>query len=68
MRANDTRRKAIRNDNRVMPATKTVAFNPISRRYEEVDAESETGDDKVITMYWCRTAGCYVTIPGRADD
>lgn len=46
-----------------MPATKKVAFNPITRRYEEVYPESELGDEPVITMYWCRAAGCYVTIP-----
>lgn len=55
MRAKNTRRQ--------MPATKTVAFNPATRRYEEVTPESEMAGEKVITMYWCRAAGCYVTIP-----
>jgi len=63
MRANDTRRKAVKHSARPMPATKTVAFNPISRRFEEVWPESETGDDTVITMYWCQSAGRYVTVP-----
>lgn len=62
MRANDTRYTSKRST-RPMPATKTVCFNPISRRYEEVDAESETGDDAVITMYWCNSASMYMTVP-----
>lgn len=52
----------------IMPPTKTFAFNPITRRYEEVDPESETGDDQVITMYWCQAAGRYVTIPTDDDE
>ena len=63
MRANDTRRKATKNDTRPMPATKQVAFNPATRRYEEVYPESEMAGEQIITMYWCRAAGCYVTIP-----
>lgn len=46
-----------------MPATKQVCFNTETRRYEEVFPESETGGDAVITMYWCQSAGRYVTIP-----
>lgn len=48
---------------KTMPATKTVCFNPNTRRYEEVFPESETGDAEIITMYWCQSAGRYVTVP-----
>lgn len=51
-----------------MPATKTVCFNPITRRYEDVFPESETGDAEIITMYWCQSAERYVTIPTDSDD
>jgi hypothetical protein len=64
MRANDTRRKSNRSNDCEMPATKTVCFNPLTRRYEEVWPESETLDAEIITMYWNASAGMYMTIPG----
>lgn len=41
--------------------TKQVAFNPTTRRYEEVNAEDETVGSNVITLYW--SDGKWVTIP-----
>lgn len=65
MRANDTRRNSSK---RTMPTTKQVAFNPASRRYEEVYPESELAGEQVITMYWCQSAERYVTVPMDSDD
>ena len=45
------------------PPTKHVAFNPITRRYETVNPEDETTGTQVITMYWSKSLGKYVTIP-----
>ncbi len=41
-----------------------VAWNPYTRRFEPIYPESE-GYDEVnrIEMFWCRSAGRYVTIP-----
>lgn len=62
MRANDTRYTSKRT-RRQMPATKQVAFNPATRRYEDVYPESELAGEQVITMYWCQSAGMYMTVP-----
>ena len=40
-----------------------VAWNPLTRRWERVYPESELGDQEPTVMYWCRSAGRYVTIP-----
>lgn len=42
------------------------AFNPDTRRYEEVDpllGEFFPGD-RIVRMSWCNSAETYVTIPG----
>ena len=47
------------------PTDKWVAFNPLSRRYEEVCPESELmPGETIIRMCYHRSAGRYVTIPG----
>ena len=51
------------------PATKYMAFNELSGKYEEVFRESEIPDSvMVIPMFWCyrrgKVSGCYVTVPG----
>lgn len=43
--------------------TKTVAYNPLTRRYEEVHEEDEVPAHKIITLYWSGTLEKYVTIP-----
>ncbi len=40
-----------------------VAHNPLTRRWERVYPEDELGGQEPTTMYWCRSAGRYVTIP-----
>lgn len=40
---------------------KTVAYNPMTRRYEEVNIEDEIAGSNVITLYW--SDGKWVTIP-----
>jgi hypothetical protein len=49
------------------PATKKVAYNPITRRYETVNPEDETTGSKIITLYWCRSLGKYVTVPNERN-
>lgn len=43
--------------------TKTVAYNPTTRRYEEVYAEDETVGSNVITLYWSGSLNKWVAIP-----
>ncbi len=40
-----------------------VAHNPLTRRWERVWPESELGGQEPTTLFWCRSAGRYVTIP-----
>ena len=40
-----------------------VAENPLTHRWERVYPESELGGQKPTTLYWCQSAGRYVTIP-----
>lgn len=66
MRANDTRRNA--SNKKSWMTTRTtdtinVAFNPATRRYEEVYPESEMAGEQIIAMYWCQSAERYVTVP-----
>ena len=50
------------------PTIKYVAYNPITRKYEEVDPEGEFGDNKVITMYWVASANRWMTVPTHEDE
>ncbi len=43
------------------PQTKTIAYNPLTRRYEEVFPEDEIPAHKIITLYW--SVNRWVTIP-----
>ena len=41
-----------------------VAYNPTTRQWERIYPESELlPGEEPITMYWCQSAGRYVTIP-----
>jgi len=42
-----------------------TAFNPVTGKLEQVDAESElAADTMVIPLYWVAAANIYVTVPG----
>lgn len=40
-----------------------VAWNAHTRRWERVYPETELGGQSTITMFWCRFAERYITIP-----
>lgn len=45
--------------------TKLVAFNAFSKRYDEIEPESEIVPGMIIIkMFWSAGAGDYVTVPG----
>lgn len=44
------------------PNTIKVAYNPITRKYERVYAESEVKGNAVITMVWSGNLNKYVVI------
>lgn len=46
---------------------KKVAYNPNSKRYEEIYPEDE-GYNEAITAYWNETLKMWVTIPDRDEE
>ena len=42
--------------------TKQVAFNPITRRWQEVFAEDEVPANKIVTLYWSASLEKWVTV------
>jgi hypothetical protein len=46
--------------------TKYVAFNPQTRKHEEIDPELAelVPGETVIRMFYCRSAQKFVTVPG----
>jgi hypothetical protein len=40
-----------------------VAYNPATRRIEQVFPEDEVFEDDVFKMYWANSLGRYVSIP-----
>lgn len=45
------------------PTTRLVAYNPITRKYEVVNAEDEIMGNKVIEQIWSASLEKWVTIP-----
>lgn len=53
-----------RKNSNAQPKIKMVAFNPISRKYEDVYPESEVETSSMIPMFWCSGERRYMTVPG----
>ena len=55
----------INSNNLQVPATKAVSRNPITRKYEQVNAEDEIlNGQTVVILHWSNNANSYVVIPG----
>jgi len=44
-------------------AIKYIAYNPVTRKYEEVHTESEVLGNNVIALFWSGSLNKWVTIP-----
>ncbi len=56
------------NRSATMETTIFKAFNQMTRKFEEVTAESELlPGQTVIRMFWCQSADRFVTVPGESE-
>lgn len=46
------------------PAIAMYAYNPTTRRMEQVDPESEVRVEELSARFWCESAQRYVSVPG----